>query len=162
MTSGWIEVFHGGLAEALIVQSKLEAFDIPTLLPGRSVREIDPFITGAGPLSQTVEVPPEAAERARELISERGTGDEVLPEPTAQEVELMRVTGLGRNLRWAAVFSLMIPILGSIGGVLVGLRYLSEARGLEVKPVMHTWSLISFGVCVVMGVVYVQALGVFS
>lgn len=162
MTNGWTEVFHGGLAEALIVQSKLEAFEIPTLLPSRGVREVDPFITGANPLSQTVEVPPEAAERARELLAERGVGDEVVPEPSPQEVELDRVTGLGRNLRWAAAFSLLIPFLATIGGVLVGLMYLSGVRGLEVKPVMHAWNVVALGVCIVMGVVHAQALGVFS
>lgn len=158
MTSGWVQVFHGGLAEALIVQSKLEAFGIPTLLPGRSVREIDPFITGASPLSQSVEVPPEAADEARVLLAERGDGDEERVEPTPEELESKRLAGLGRNLRWAGVFSLMVPIVPALFGLWVGVLYLSGVRASGSKPNGHVLNLIALVVAVSMGLLHARML----
>ena len=149
MTSGWTEVFHGGLAEALIVQSKLEAFDIPTLLPGRIVREIDPFITGAGPLSQSVEVPPEAAEEARVLLAERGEGVDAPVDETPDDPAFTRLTSLGKRLRWAAVFGLFIPILPAAVGIWIGVKYLFAVRHLDLKPTAHAWNVVALVFCVV-------------
>jgi len=149
MTSGWIQVFHGGLAEALIVQSKLEAFDIPTLLPGRSVREIDPFITGASPLSQSVEVPPEAAEEARVLLAERGPGDDDVVEASTDDPEFTRLSTTGKRMRWAAVFGLFIPILPAVIGIWMGVNYLIAVRSLDPKPNAHAWNVVALVYCVV-------------
>lgn len=148
MTSGWIEVFNGGLAEALIVQSKLEAFDIPTQLPGNSVKRMDPFITGAGPLSQSVEVPLEAAEEALALLAARPDGDSFQDELTPEERELQRLSSLGRNLRWAAVFAFMVPFIPALFALWIGARYFSGVRALGVAPKGHAWNLGSIALAV--------------
>jgi len=169
MTSGWTTVFHGSPAEALIVQSKLEAHDIPTLLPNRRVREVDPFIVGPGGLSQAVEVPPEAAELAEELLASPlvavGDFDDAVdpgeelspelvedlsaprPEPTTDERELERIVRLGYNLRWCALASLIVPVLPALFGLWLGFAYMHAGRRLGLRPAGHVWNLVALGAC---------------
>ena len=160
MTTGWTTVFRGPIAEALIVQSKLEAHEVPTSMPSMRVREVDPFITGADPLTQAVAVPAELVSDAHEVLGGDLTADRTA-ELGPEERDRRRLAGLARALRWSAMFSLIFPVLPALWGLVLGVRYRALSARLGERAPAHRFVPWALGLCVLMlfvhaGMVFVE------
>jgi hypothetical protein len=97
----FVTVYVGSHASVTALEGVLEAEGIPTFVPDRLMKSVDPFITGGHPLALSLQVPGPYEQDARALVASQS------PAPLAS-----RPTR--RAWRWAALL-LILPIVLILG-----------------------------------------------
>ena len=150
-----VTVHSGSLWEVELLAGLLEGAGIPTFLPDHLTKRVDPFITGANPLTARLQVRAEDAERAAALLeSERSgrteeTAEEVSdgagPEPPLPEdgdddamspEEELRY--LASRTRWWALISCVLGFLTLPFALLYFITYLRAVREYGRRAPGHT------------------------
>ena len=139
-----VTVYVGPHARVAVLEGLLAAVGIPSFVPDRMLKTIDPFITGANPLDLRLQVPTQFVARTLTLLAtdETVTRDEAERDPEA--ARSLEVTRLGRRIRFAALFGFTSPF-----ALAYARRYLREARALPEPPAMHFWTLAAIPLAVV-------------
>jgi len=131
MSAQPITIFHGSLAEALVLRGRLEANGVAALLCDENTKIIDPFITGADALSVDLQVSSEAASEAGRILRDR---ERVPGEESAQQAELRK---LADRIRWASLVTIGAPVAIH----LFLFRFVPLSRRLGWRPEGHVFTL---------------------
>ncbi len=144
-----ITVHEGSLWEAQLLQGRLEAEAISSYIPDATVKQLDPFITGANPLAVRLQVSPPDAARALEIIKDyvqiTRQAPEIDPESddlTAEDGDVAGLWKLGLRTRWMLLFTVFSPFLLPFALVMVVL-YLKKAQGEGGPPRGHRKTLLA-------------------
>lgn len=139
-------VFAGPPWLVMLLEGRMEAAGIPSFVPDRLVKTIDPFITGASPLDLRLQVPAAHLADARALVEEYEAEERraaAVPSPEAAELAVDRH---GRRIRWAALFGVTAPF-----ALYYAPRYVRAAAALPARPRSHAWTLAAFPLAVLTG-----------
>lgn len=134
-----VVVHAGPLWEVQLLQGMLEEEGIQAFIPDESTKRIDPFITGANPLSTDLVVAKGDAERATALIQRHREvaekRDEGVP-PHHPPTETERLAVLGTRVRWGSILIVTAPF-----ALYWGIQYLWGLRGGVPRPRQHGLTL---------------------
>jgi len=133
MSTAWVTVRYGSLAEVGVLRAVLEANGIPTNVPEETLGTMDPFMRGRGTVfDYTLQVPAPCVGEARPLLEAEEPGvepaysEEVGPrevdspgEPSSARAEPGELGARLRRARWASLYGLTAPytlwvVLGAI------------------------------------------------
>ena len=108
-----VVVHAGPLWEVQLLQGMLEEEGIQAFIPDESTKRVDPFITGANPLTTNLVVSKDDAERASALIEKHKEVAEARdaktpPHHPPTETERLRV--IGNRVRWASIMIVTAPL----------------------------------------------------
>lgn len=144
MSDNWIPIYSAD--DAMIVRGKLEAFGVPTLMLSDNAARLGAGLTPVG--NEAIYVPPDRLDEAHEILASTPAELEGAEEPPNDQ-ELIELVKLGTRIRHLALLSVCgVPLLPSLPGVYLGLRYLNAAVELKSRPKSHGWTLIAIGICV--------------
>ena len=141
-----VTVHTGPIWEVQLLQGRFVVDGVPAYIPDAGIKQLDPFITGAGALAVQLQVPLRAAQHSVEVVKEYITAtrerrpedaDGYVEDPDA--VRLANLTKLGRRVRWAAVATFTAPI-----AIYLGIRYLVGVRRSAVRPAGHGLTVVAF------------------
>jgi hypothetical protein len=138
MPQRWTTVFHGSMAEALVLQGLLESNGVGAHILDQNIKVIDPFITGGSAFDVQLQVTEDRAVEAREILDYRPTrehedGGEPLATPDPIEEH---VRNLGVRIRWASILLFTSPY-----ALWLAWPYLQGARSLDRPPPEHGWTI---------------------
>jgi len=130
-----VVVHAGPLWEVQLLQGMLEEEGIQAFIPDESTKRVDPFITGANPLTTNLVVAKDDAERATALISRHKEvaeqrDDQVPPHHPPTEMELL--ARLGTRVRWGSIMIVTAPF-----ALWWGFQYLKGLRPDGPRPRYH-------------------------
>ena len=155
-----VTVHTGPIWEVQLLQGRLEADGIPAYIPDAGIKQLQPFLTGAGAFAVRLQVPLVAAQQSVVLVKEyiaatrgRRPEDDEAHADDPDAVRLARLTKLGTRVRWAAVATVTAPI-----AIVLGIRYLLGARRSAVRPPGHGLTVAAFLFWLVVGAGIVVAI----
>jgi hypothetical protein len=139
----WVTVHSGPPWQIELLSGLLEEEGIPTFQPDRTTKVVDPFITGANPLSARLQVAAGDAERAAEILqrahAQRLMEKETSPDEDGEEGEdpeaitpAEEIEYVSTRTRWAALLVVTAPF-----AVFYGVLYLLATRDLGLKSKRH-------------------------
>ena len=134
-----ITVHEGSLWEAQLLQGRLEAEAISSYIPDATVKQLDPFITGANPLDVRLQVTAPHAERALEVVKDYVRLTRQAPGIDPDNDDLTVADGdtgdlwkLGLRTRWMLLFTVFSPFL--LPFALVGVVLYLRRAAKEASP----------------------------
>ncbi len=145
---GWVAIFSGPMWEVELKKSRLEVEGIDVFIPDASTKIIDPFVTGANPLTCHLWVRHEDAPTANEILALRVDGSDeetaaVEPTDPKEAGELWsqdEVETIARRARWSTFLTLTWPL-----ALYYGFLYLAASKQSGHRASAHKLTLFAFG-----------------